>query len=326
MSRYIYKRLLLMIPVVIMVAVLIFTIMYFTPGDPAIIILGPNASLEQLAAKRAELGIDQPYLVQLWNYLKNVFIRFDFGNSFINGRSVSSQIMERIPRTLMIAALSVLLSIVAGVPLGIVASVHQYTWKDNASMFAALIAASMPGFWIAQMMSLLFALKLGWLPATGIDSWKCYILPVVANPIGYVLPSAALGVRYAASIARITRSSMLEVIREDYITTARAKGQIERKVIYHHALRNALIPIVTCAGGAFGFQLGGALVVETVFSIPGLGKYMMDAINQRDYPSIRGTVIFLAIAFSIVMLAVDIMYAFIDPRIKGQYQSKKRGK
>ena len=315
MSRYIYKRLLLMIPVVIMVAVLIFTIMYFTPGDPAIIILGPNASLEQLAAKRAELGIDQPYLVQLWNYLKNVFIRFDFGNSFINGRSVSSQIMERFPRTLMIAALSVLLSIVAGVPLGIVASVHQYTWKDNASMFAALIAASMPGFWIAQMMSLLFALKLGWLPATGIDSWKCYILPVVANAIGGI-----------ASMARQTRSSMLEVIREDYITTARAKGQIEHKVIYHHALRNALIPIVTCAGGAFGFQLGGALVVETVFSIPGLGKYMMDAINQRDYPSIRGTVIFLAIAFSIVMLAVDIMYAFIDPRIKGQYQSKKRGK
>lgn len=314
MSRYIYKRLLLMIPVVIMVAVLIFTIMYFTPGDPAIIILGPNASLEQLAAKRAELGIDQPYLVQLWNYLKNVFIRFDFGNSFINGRSVSSQIMERFPRTLMIAALSVLLSIVAGVPLGIVASVHQYTWKDNASMFAALIAASMPGFWIAQMMSLLFALRLGWLPATGIDSWKCYILPVVANAIGGI-----------ASMARQTRSSMLEVIREDYITTARAKGQIERKVIYHHALRNALIPIVTCAGGAFGFQLGGALVVETVFSIPGLGKYMMDAINQRDYPSIRGTVIFLAIAFSIVMLAVDIMYAFIDPRIKGQYQSKKRG-
>ena len=315
MSRYICKRLLLMIPVVIMVAVLIFTIMYFTPGDPAIIILGPNASLEQLAAKRAELGIDQPYLVQLWNYLKNVFIRFDFGNSFINGRSVSSQIMERFPRTLMIAALSVLLSIVAGVPLGIVASVHQYTWKDNASMFAALIAASMPGFWIAQMMSLLFALKLGWLPATGVDSWKCYILPVVANAIGGI-----------ASMARQTRSSMLEVIREDYITTARAKGQIERKVIYHHALRNALIPIVTCAGGAFGFQLGGALVVETVFSIPGLGKYMMDAINQRDYPSIRGTVIFLAIAFSIVMLAVDIMYAFIDPRIKGQYQSKKRGK
>lgn len=315
MSRYIYKRLLLMIPVVIMVALLIFTIMYFTPGDPAIIILGPNASLEQLATKRAELGIDQPYLVQLWNYLKNVFIRFDFGNSFINGRSVSSQIMERFPRTLMIAALSVLLSIVAGVPLGIVASVHQYTWKDNASMFAALIAASMPGFWIAQMMSLLFALKLGWLPATGIDSWKCYILPVVANAIGGI-----------AAMARQTRSSMLEVIREDYITTARAKGQIERKVIYHHALRNALIPIVTCAGGAFGFQLGGALVVETVFSIPGLGKYMMDAINQRDYPSIRGTVIFLAIAFSIVMLAVDIMYAFIDPRIKGQYQSKKRGK
>lgn len=314
MSRYIIKRLLLMIPVVIMVAVLIFTIMYFTPGDPAIIILGPNASLEQLAAKRVELGIDQPYLVQLLNYLKNVFIRFDFGNSFINGRSVSAQIMERFPRTFMIAAFSVLFSVAAGVPLGIIAAVNQYSWKDNASMFAALIAASMPGFWIAQMMSLLFALKLGWLPATGIDSWKCYILPVVANAIGGV-----------AQMARQTRSSMLEVVREDYITTARSKGQVERKVIYHHALRNALIPIVTCAGGAFGFQLGGALVVETVFSIPGLGKYMMDAISMRDYPAIRGTVIFLAIAFSIVMLAVDILYAFIDPRIKGQYQSKKRG-
>lgn len=314
MSRYIIKRLLLMIPVVIMVAVLIFTIMYFTPGDPAIIILGPNASLEQLAAKRVELGIDQPYPVQLLNYLKNVFIRFDFGNSFINGRSVSAQIMERFPRTFMIATFSVLFSVAAGVPLGIIAAVNQYSWKDNASMFAALIAASMPGFWIAQMMSLLFALKLGWLPATGIDSWKCYILPVVANAIGGV-----------AQMARQTRSSMLEVIREDYITTARSKGQMERKVVYHHALRNALIPIVTCAGGAFGFQLGGALVVETVFSIPGLGKYMMDAISMRDYPAIRGTVIFLAIAFSIVMLAVDILYAFIDPRIKGQYQSRKRG-
>lgn len=314
MSRYILKRLLLMIPVVVLVAVLIFTIMYFTPGDPAIIILGPNASFEQLAAKRAELGIDQPYIVQLFNYLKNVFIRFDFGNSFINGRSVSSQIMERFPRTLMIATFSVLFSVIVGVPLGIIAAVNQYSWKDNASMFAALIAASMPGFWIAQMMSLLFALKLGWLPATGIGSWKCYILPVVANAIGGV-----------ATMARQTRSSMLEVVREDFITTARAKGQAEKKVVYHHALRNALIPIVTCAGGAFGFQLGGALVVETVFSIPGLGKYMMDAISMRDYPAIRGTVIFLAIAFSIVMLAVDILYAFIDPRIKGQYQSKKRG-
>lgn len=315
MSRYIIKRLLLMIPVVIMVAVLIFTIMYFTPGDPAIIILGPNASFEQLAAKRSELGIDQPYLVQLWNYLKNVFIRFDFGESFINGRSVSSQILERFPRTLMIATFSVLLSVVVGVPLGIIAAVNQYSWKDNVSMFAALLGASMPGFWIAQMLSLLFALKLGWLPATGIGSWKCYILPVVANSIGGV-----------ASTARQTRSSMLEVVREDYITTARSKGQVERRVIYHHALRNALIPIVTCAGGAFGFQLSGALVVETVFAIPGLGKYMMDSISMRDYPAIRGTVIFLAIAFSIVMLAVDILYAFIDPRIKGQYQGRKRGK
>lgn len=313
MSRYIVKRLALMIPVLLLVAVLIFTIMYFTPGDPAVIILGSNASLDQLAQKRVELGLDKPFFVQMLQYLKDVFLRFDFGTSFINNRSVSTQIMERFPRTLMIATFSVLLSIIVGVPLGVVAAVNQYSWKDNASMFSALIASSMPGFWIAQMMSLLFALKLKWLPATGIDNWTCYIMPVVATSIGGI-----------AQMARQTRSSMLEVIREDYITTARAKGQIERKVIYHHALRNALIPIVTCAGGSFGFQLGGALVVETVFSIPGLGLYMMNAISQRDYPAIRGAVIFLAIVFGIVMLAVDIMYAFIDPRIKSQYQTKRR--
>lgn len=314
MSRYIVKRLLLMIPVLLLVAVMIFTIMYFTPGDPAVIILGSNASPAQLEQKRIELGLDQPFFVQMLQYLKNVFLKFDFGVSFINGRSVSAQIMERFPRTLMIAAFSVALSVLVGVPLGIIAAVNQYSWKDNASMFAALIASSMPGFWIAQMMSLLFALKLGWLPATGIDSWKCYIMPVLATSIGGI-----------AQMARQTRSSMLEVIREDYIVTARSKGQVEKKVIYHHALRNALIPIVTCAGGSFGFQLGGALVVETVFSIPGLGLYMMNAISQRDYPAIRGAVIFLAIAFGIVMLAVDIIYAFIDPRIKSQYQSRKRG-
>ena len=313
MRRYVIKRLLLMIPVILLVAVMIFTIMYFTPGDPATIILGANVTNEQLETKREELGLNEPYIVQLGNFMGNVFLRFDFGTSYVNNRSIAEQILERFPRTLLIATLSVILSVVVGIPFGIVAAVHQYSWKDNFSMFAALIASSMPGFWIALMMSLLFALRLGWLPATGIDSWKCFLMPVVANAIGGI-----------AQMARQTRSGLLEVIREDYITTARAKGQTERKVIYSHALKNALIPLVTVAGGSFGFQLGGALIAETVFSIPGLGLYMMQSINTRDYPAIRGAVIFLAIVFGLVMLAVDILYAYIDPRIKSQYQGRRR--
>ena len=313
MVKYIIKRLLMMIPVILAVTVMIFTIMYFTPGDPAVIILGSNVSQDQLDAKREELGLNKPYLTRLVDYMGNVFLKFDFGQSYVNNRSISEQILERFPRTLVIATLSVLLSILVGVPLGIVAATNQYSWKDNFSMFIALIASSMPGFWIALMMSLLFALQLKWLPSSGISSWTCFIMPVVATAIGGT-----------AVMARQTRSSMLEVIRSDYITTARAKGQTERKVIYRHALRNALIPIVTCAGAGFGFQLGGALVAEAVFSVPGLGLYIMNAINQRDYPAIQGSVIFIAIMFGLVMLLVDIIYAFVDPRIKSQYQSERR--
>jgi peptide/nickel transport system permease protein len=302
-----------MIPVILLVSVMIFTIMYFTPGDPAVIILGSNVSMDQLEQKREELGLNESYLVRLTNYLSDVYLRFDFGRSYINNRSISAQIGERFTRTLLIASLSVLLSIAVGVPLGIIAAVNQYSWKDNFSMFMSLVASSMPGFWIALMMSLIFAQRLGWLPSTGIASWKSYIMPVIATAIGGI-----------AAMARQTRSSMLEVIRSDFITTARAKGQTERKVIYGHALRNALIPIVTSAGGAFGFQLGGALIAETVFSVPGLGLFMMNAISQRDYPAIQGAVIFLAVLFGLVMLLVDILYAVIDPRIKSQYQGRGR--
>jgi peptide/nickel transport system permease protein len=269
--------------------------------------------MDQLEQKREELGLNEPYLVRLTSYLSAVYLHFDFGRSYINNRSISAQIRERFTRTLLIASLSVLLSIAVGVPLGIIAAVNQYSWKDNFSMFMSLVASSMPGFWIALMMSLIFAQKLGWLPATGIASWKSYIMPVIATAIGGI-----------AVMSRQTRSSMLEVIRSDFITTARAKGQSERKVIYSHALRNALIPIVTSAGGAFGFQLGGALIAETVFSVPGLGLFMMNAISQRDYPAIQGAVIFLAVLFGLVMLLVDILYAFIDPRIKSQYQGRRK--
>lgn len=313
MIRYILKRLLIMIPIVLGVTVLIFTIMFFTPGDPAVIILGANASQDQLAEKRDELGLNDGYFVRLGEYLKNVFLKFDFGRSYINNRSVSEEITNRFPRTCTIAFFSVLIALTFGIPLGITASVNQYTWKDHFSMFAALVGVSMPGFWVGLLLVLLFALKLGWLPASGIAGAKNYIMPCIACSLGGM-----------AMTARQTRSSMLEVIRSDYIVTARAKGQTERKVIYRHALKNALIPVITEAGTSFGLMLGGALVIETVFTIPGLGTYMTSAISSRDYPAIQGAVVFLAIVFSLVMLLVDLFYAFIDPRIRSQYQGARR--
>ncbi len=314
MGRYIIKRLLMIIPVAIGVTVLIFTIMYFTPGDPATIILGSNASAEQLKQKNAELGLDKGYVQRLADYMGNLILKQDLGKSYMNNRSVSGDIMERFPRTLTIAFFSILIAIVIGIPLGIAAAVNHYKWQDSVAMIVALFGVSMPGFWVALMLVLLFALKLALLPAMGIgDGLRSYILPCIACSFGGL-----------ATIARQTRSSMLEVIRADYIVTARAKGQVERVVIYKHALRNALIPVVTDAVTSFGLMLGGALVIETVFSIPGLGVYMVTAINSRDYPAIQGAVVFMSIVFSLVMLLMDLIYAFVDPRIKSQYQKSKR--
>ena len=312
MIRYIVKRILLMIPVIIGVTWLIFTIMYFTPGDPAQIILGSEVSTEVLEAKREELGLNKSYIERFVEYAKDVYFHFDFGESYMNGKPVIEDIF---PYTLRVASISVCLALLIGIPLGVIAAVNQYSWKDNASMLVALVGISMPGFWVGQMLSLLFALKLGLLPASGVD-----------GPASYILPCLAIGLTGCASIARQTRSAMLEVIRQDYIVTARAKGIINSKVIFVHGLRNALIPVATQAGTSFGMQLGGAIVAESVFSIPGIGTYMMNSISSRDYPAIQGSVIFVAVVFSLVMLLVDLVYAFIDPRIKAQYAGKKRKK
>lgn len=310
MYKYILKRLIWMVPVLLGVAILIYSIMYLTPGDPAVIILGANASSEQLEQKREELGLNDGYFLNLSKYMKNVFLEFNFGNSYINNSNVSHEIISRFPRTLLIAFFSVLLSLVFGIPLGIWSAVNQYSWKDYFSMFVALFGVSIPSFWAGLMLVIVFALKLGWLPPSGIGEIKNYILPVFALSLGGI-----------ATTARQTRSSMLEVIRSDYIVTARAKGLSEQKVIYIHALSNALIPIITSAGQGFGIMLGGALVIETVFGIPGLGTYMVTAIGNRDYPAIQGAVIFLSIMFGLVMLIVDLIYAFVDPRIKSQYKN-----
>lgn len=313
MARYIGRRLLWMIPVVLGVAILIFTIMIFCPGDPAEIILGSGATDAELELKREMLGLNQPYLVRLGEYLKNVFLHFDFGVSYSFSQPVTSDLMLRIPRTLTVGILSIILSVLIGVPLGIAAAVHQNKLGDRLSMVVALVGVSMPSFWLGLMLVILFALNLRWLPPSGIDSWKCYILPVFANAMGGI-----------ATLARQTRSSMLDVIRSDYVVTARSKGVPERAIRYRHMLPNALIPIITVVGNNFGHMLGGAVVIETVFAIPGVGMYMINAVNSRDYPAVEGSVVLLAIAFSFVMLLVDILYAFVDPRIKAQYSGGSR--
>lgn len=308
MVKYILKRLLLLIPVVLGVALLIFIIMSFTPGDPAVIILGENATAQQVAVLRDKLGLDDPLPVRFFNYIKGIVLHFDFGTSYINARPVQQEILQRFGYTFKIAVLSMIFSLGIGIPLGIVAALNRNTWKDFMSMFVALFGISMPTFWFGLMLSIILALNLRWLPPSGIGSIKNYIMPCLA-----------VSMPGLAGMARQTRSSLLEVIRADYITTARAKGQTERIIIFRHALRNALIPVVTQAGAIFGLLMCGTLVAETVFTIPGLGTYMVTAIKSRDYPAIQGAVIMVSIAFSVVMLLVDLLYAAIDPRIRAQF-------
>jgi peptide/nickel transport system permease protein len=287
--------------------------MYFVPGDPAVVILGSNATQADLIQKRADLGLNQPYLIRLGKYLNSIFLHFDFGKSYITNTSITTDLLARFPRTMLLASFCILLALSVGVPLGVNAAVHQNGLGDRICMFFALIGVSMPSFWMGLMLVLFFALKLGILPPSGIGGVQYFILPAIANSFNGI-----------ATQARQTRSSMLEVIRSDYIATARGKGLPERTVIYRHALPNALIPVITLAGSSFGTMLGGTLVIETVFSIPGIGSYMIGAVNNRDYPVVQGSVIFLGITFSLIMLIVDLLYGFVNPKIRAQYDSRKR--
>lgn len=315
MIRYIIKRILLMIPILTAVAIIIFTLMYFVPGDPVSIMLGnTQATQVEIDAARKAMGLNKPYIVRLGTYLERLVIHFDFGESYTNGTSVGRELIKRFPNTLYIALSSIVLSVLIGVPLGIRAAVKANTTEDHVSMFISLLGNSMPGFWLALILVLIFSLKLKWLPSSGARSFKYFILPALANSIGGI-----------AGIARQTRSSMLEVIHSDYVTTARSKGLSERSVVYGHALPNALIPIITLCGSRFGHMLGGTVIIETIFSIPGIGIYLIDSINSRDYNAVQGSIIYIAFAFSLMMLITDIVYAFVDPRIKAQYIKKKRG-
>lgn len=315
MGRYILRRLAWMIPVVLGVTILIFTIMYFIPGDPVKMMLGPDTTPAQIAAKREALGLNDPYLVRLGRFVGDIVLHFDFGESWVYHTPVTTELFNRLPRTLTIAAICIALQVLMGIPLGIIAAINHNGWGDRIAMFIALFGISMPNFWIALMLVLFFSLRLGWLPPYGIGGLEYYILPCIANAFPGI-----------ATQARQTRSSMLEVIRSDYITTARAKGMSEFQVLFKHALPNALLPVITVIGNGMGMLLAGTVVIESIFSIPGVGMYLVGGINTRDYAVVQSSVIFLAIAFTLVMLLVDLMYAFIDPRIKAQFAGKKRRK
>jgi len=312
MSKYILKRLFMMIFVVLGVTVLIFTLLYFTSGDPALQILGPNAADEEIAALRTEMGLDDPHLVRLGRYFLGL-LKLDLGVSYRSHESVAKEILTRFPITILIGVLGLILSVIVGIVFGIISAVRQYSWLDRVSNFLAVICASMPQFWFGLELSLIFALRLKWLPPTGYYGIKYLILPVVT-----------MGLTGAANFYRITRSSMLEVIRMDYIRTAKSKGQTEFKVVMHHALKNALIPIITTIGSKLGATMAGSVLIESIFAIPGLGSFMLTSINNRDYPVIQGSVLVLALFISVVMLLTDIIYAFVDPRIKSQFKSGKK--
>lgn len=307
MWKYILKRLLALIPVMIGVTLIVYVVIDFAPGDPAKTILGPAATPEGIAQLREELGLNDPLLVRYGRYM-NDLIHGNLGMSYKTRDSVAFEISQRLPTTAKLAVTATLISIILAIPLGIVAAVKQNTWIDGTTMFVALLGVSIPIFWSGLLLILLFALKLGWLPVSGAENWKSYILP-----------GLSLGFQSMASIGRITRSSMLEVIRQDYIRTARAKGLPEAVVIRKHALKNALIPTITVTGLQIGSLLSGAVLTETVFSLPGIGRFMIASINGRDIPAILGCIIFFTLAFSIVNLIVDVLYAFVDPRIRAQY-------
>ena len=307
MHIYILKRLGLLIPVLIGIIFIIFTLSYIAPGDPVLMLLGEEASPEAVALLRSELGLDDPFLVRFFNYLSNA-VRLDFGTSWQTRRPVFTEIFARFPTTLQLAGMSVALALILGIPLGILSATKQYTIFDAGANFIGLLGASLPSFWQGMIFILIFSVSFRLLPTSG---WM--------SPAHWILPVLTVGTTGTAMIMRMTRSSMLEVVRQDYIRTVRAKGQKESGVIFGHALRNALIPVTTEAGMQFGFLLGGTVLTETIFAIPGLGRYLIGAILVRDLPVILGGVLLYAVTFSIVNLLIDILYAFINPQIRALY-------
>lgn len=307
MKKYIFRRILSLIPVIIGVTFIVFMILNLAPGNSARMILGDQATPEQVAELERQMGLDQPILVQYANYMIKL-VQGDLGTSYRTNQPVALEVFSRFPYTLILALVSTFFSVLLAIPLGIVAATKQNTPIDTITMVISLIGVSMPMFWLSLLLILLFSLNLGWFPVSGAKSIS-----------SIVLPAFALGFMNMALVARTTRSSMLETIRQDYIRTALSKGVSRKKVIRKHAFRNALIPTVTVVGLQIGNLLGGAVLAETVFAWPGIGRLMVQAIAGRDIPMVLGCIIVFTVSISVVNLIVDILYGFIDPRIRSMY-------
>jgi peptide/nickel transport system permease protein len=337
MTWYIVKRILMLIPVLLGASILAFALIHLAPGDPARTIVGEHASEQTIAKIREKYGLDKPIVVQYWVWLRQV-LQGDFGKSIVSNERVTKEIMDRFPNTVELTLLAMLIAMFVGILAGIVSASRQYSWLDYTTMGFALFGVSMPVFWLGIMLMMVFGVFLKILPISGrlnilisfqritgfliLDSIISLNFRALFSSLRHlILPSVALATIPMATIARVTRSSMLEVLRQDFIRTERAKGLSERVVIYRHAVRNALIPVITVIGLNFGLLLAGAILTETVFSWPGIGRYVVKAVQMRDYPAVQGCVIFFATIFVLVNLIADVLYVYIDPRI--DYTSAK---
>jgi len=303
LSNFLIRRLILAVPTLAGVLVVVFLLLYVAPGDPVQEMVGERADAETIARLRRELRLDDQLHIQFAHYAGGV-VRGDLGTSYITGRPILGDIAERFPKTLLLAASAMVLAAGVGITIGVVSARFPGGWLDRVSLGAAYLGISFPVYWVGLLLILLFAVTLRWLPPSGYGSAQ-YL----------VLPALALGSRSIAFLARVTRSSMLEVLNSDFVRTARAKGLVERAVVVRHALRNALIPVITVLGLDFGYYLTGSILTETIFSWPGLGRYVVNAISRRDLPAIQGSVLFLSVVFVAVNLITDIAYAKADPRV-----------
>ncbi|CAN5373876.1 MAG: ABC transporter permease [Acidobacteria bacterium] len=304
MLRYLVRRLLLTVPVLLGVATLVFALIHLVPGDPAQAMLGEGATVEEVQRLRGQLGLDEPLLVQYRSFLGGI-LRGDLGTSFRYGTPVTGEISARLPNTALLAVAAMLAAIVLAIPLGILAAVFRGTAIDHAAMTFALIGISMPNFWLGPLLAILFAVQLGWLPVSG-----------TGTPAHLVLPAITLGAALAAILARMTRASVLEELRELYVLAARARGLSGRRAVLRHAFRNSLIPIVTIIGLQFGAVLTGTIITETIFAWPGIGRLLIQAINFRDYPLIQGCILFISVTYVAMNLLTDLTYGYLDPRIR----------
>jgi peptide/nickel transport system permease protein len=312
MSGYILKRLLQTIPVLFLVSVISFTIMKLVPGDPAVLIGGPSATAAELDKIRQNLGLDQPFHVQMWRYYAGL-VHGDLGTSLLLGKPVLASVIERIPISLSISIYAMLLTLVIGIGCGVIAALRRNTWVDQTAMLFALVGVSLPNFWLALMMIIVFSVQLGWLPTGG-------YVPFTTDPVGWfktaTMPAVSLALLQIGLLARITRSTMLEVLRQDYVRTARAKGLPERIVVAKHAFKNVLIPVITVIGVILSVLISGSVVIESVFSVPGIGSLLGSAVLRRDYPMIQGGLLFVATILLLLNLLVDVLYAYLDPRVR----------